>query len=162
MTDAGAVFIFLLAGGFAAVAMSRGNATARAGFVRAAQQLIVLVPRMLLALIAAGFMVTLIPTDLIARYLGEESGLMGILIGTVAGLFVPSGGVVAFALAAAFVTRGASVPALVAFLTGWSVFAAHRVVIFEIPLLGGRFARMRLLSVMILPPIAGALALLVA
>lgn len=162
MTDTGFVFIFLLAGGLAAIAMSRGNATARAGFIRAAQQLVVLVPRMLLAMIAAGFMVMLIPTELIARYLGEDSGLVGILIGTVAGLFVPSGGVVAFALAAAFVTRGASVPAIVAFLTGWSVFAAHRVVIFEIPLLGGQFARMRLLSVMILPPIAGALALLVA
>lgn len=161
MTDTGAIFIFLLAGVLAAVAMSRGDAAARAGFMRAAQQLVVLVPRMLLALIAAGFMVMLIPTELIARYLGEDSGVTGILIGTVAGLFVPSGGVVAFALAAAFVTRGASVPALVAFLTGWSVFAAHRVVIFEIPLLGARFARLRLMSVVILPPLAGGLALFV-
>lgn len=162
MTGAGAMFIFLLAGVLTVTAMTRGDATARAGFLRAAQQLVVLVPRMLLALVSAGFMVMLIPTEFIGRYLGEDSGLIGILIGTVAGLFVPSGGVVAFALAAAFVTRGASVPAIVAFLTGWSVFAAHRVVIFEIPLLGGQFARMRLLSVMILPPIAGALALLVA
>ena len=53
------------------------------------------------------------------------------------------------------------IPALVAFLTGWSVFAAHRVLIFEIPMFGFHWVRLRMLSVVPLPVIAGALAMLV-
>ncbi|MGH8222240.1 MAG: hypothetical protein ACREQZ_04630 [Woeseiaceae bacterium] len=154
------MFIYLLAATLAAVVLSRRDDKARAGFLRAAEQIVILLPRMVLALIAAGFMVILIPTDLIGRYLGEEAGLTGILIGSVAGLLVPSGGLTAFALAAAFANKGAATPALIAFLTGWSVFALHRIFIFEIPLLGARFTRMRVVSVLLLPPLAGGLALL--
>lgn len=161
MISTGAVFIWLLAGALAAIASSRRDESARAGFARATEQIVVLLPRMVLALVAAGFMLTLIPTDLIGRYLGEGSGLTGILIGSAAGLLVPSGGLIAFALAAAFAGKGAATPALIAFLTGWSVFALHRIFIFEIPLLGARFTRMRVMSVLLLPPIAGGLALLV-
>ena len=94
-------------------------------------------------------------------YLGAESGFKGILIGSLTGLIVPSGPAVAFAIAAAFALEGASVPALVSFLTGWSVFAAHRVLIFEIPLLGAHFVRLRMLSVTALPIIAGTAAMLI-
>lgn len=160
MTSTGAVFIYLLAGTMAAIALSRRDEKARAGFVRAAEQIVILLPRMVLALVAAGFMVMLIPAELIGRYLGEEAGLTGILIGSAAGLLVPSGGLIAFALAAAFANKGAETPALIAFLTGWSVFALHRIFIFEVPLLGVHFARMRLVSVLLLPPLAGCLALL--
>lgn len=158
MTSPGTITIFVLAGLLAAVALSRKDEKARAGFVRAAEQTLILLPRMVFALIAAGFMVMLIPTELIGRYLGTGAGLTGILIGSLLGLFVPSGGLIAFALAAAIAAKGASTPALVAFVTAWSVFAAHRIVIFEIPLLGVRFTRMRVLSVVLLPLIAGGLA----
>ena len=112
-------------------------------------------------MIAASFIVRLIPTDLVVEYLGAEAGIKGIVIGSLAGLVVPSGPPVAFAVAASFALEGASVPALVAFLTAWSVFAAHRVFIFELPLLGARFVRLRMLSVIPLPLIAGAIAMLV-
>lgn len=160
MTGPGAVFIYLLAATLAAAALSRRDGKARAGFLRAAEQIMILLPRIVLALIAAGFMVALIPTDLIGRYLGDGAGLTGILIASLAGLLVPSGGLIAFALAAAFAGKGASTPALIAFLTGWSVFALHRIFIFEIPLLGARFTQMRVVSVLLLPPIAGGVALL--
>ena len=160
MMSPAAMFIYLLAAVLAAVALSHRDEKARVGFLRAAEQIVILLPRMVLALVAAGFMVMLIPAELIGRYLGEEAGLTGILIGSVAGLLVPSGGLVAFALAAAFASKGASTPALIAFLTGWSVFALHRIFIFEVPLLGARFTCMRAVSVLLLPPIAGGLALL--
>ena len=118
-----------------------------------------LAPRMACALVAAGFIARLIPTEIISRFLGADVGLVGILVGTLAGLIVPSGPVVAFPIAAAFATAGASLPALVSFVTAWSLFAAHRVIIFEVPLLGLSFLRLRLLSVMFFPPLAGSLAL---
>lgn len=138
--------------------LSRRNSV-NAGLARAAEQFLLLVPRMIMAMIAAGFMVKLIPTEIISRFLGAEAGFVGILVGSVAGLLVPSGGVIAFAIAASFAVAGASTPALVSFITAWSVFALHRVLIFEIPLLGASFVRLRLLSVVTLPFIAGSLAL---
>lgn len=162
MLSAGALFIFALAGTLAAVAAARSDGRGRAGLLRAAEHIVILLPRMVLALIATGFMVLLIPGELIGQYLGDDAGFTGILIGSAAGLLVPSGGLIVFALAAAFASKGASTPALVAFLTGWSVFALHRIFLFEIPLLGARFARMRVVTVLVLPPIAGGLAGLVA
>ncbi|MEX0852381.1 MAG: hypothetical protein WD036_03735, partial [Bauldia sp.] len=57
--------------------------------------------------------------------------------------------------AAVFVRAGASTPALITFITSWSIFAAHRIVIYEIPLLGASFLRLRLLSAGGLPLLAG-------
>lgn len=160
MNDVGALFIYTAAVGFAAYAWSRRDASFSLGMRRALEQSLILLPRMIFALIAAGFIVKLIPTDIIVTYLGAGAGFKAILIGSLTGLIVPSGPAVAFAIAAAFALEGASTPGLISFLTGWSVFAAHRMVIFEIPLLGGQFVRLRLLSVLPLPVIAGTLALL--
>lgn len=160
MNDVGALFIYTAAAGFAAYAWSRRDASFSLGMRRALEQSLILLPRMIFALIAAGFIVKLIPTDIIVTYLGTGAGFKAILIGSLTGLIVPSGPAVAFAIAAAFALEGASIPGLISFLTGWSVFAAHRMVIFEIPLLGGQFVRLRLLSVLPLPVIAGTLALL--
>jgi uncharacterized membrane protein YraQ (UPF0718 family) len=110
---------------------------------------------MFCALIAAGFVAKLIPTAFISRFLGDEAGITSIFIGTVAGLIIPSGPVVAFSIAATFAKAGAAEAALIAFITAWTLFALHRVLIFEIPLLGMSFVRLRLLSVCLLPPLAG-------
>ncbi len=161
MNGAGAIILCggaLVLGG---IALARRDDSFRLGLVRALQQAVIILPRMIFALIAASFIVKLIPTGIIVAYLGAEAGIKGILIGSLTSLIVPSGPAVAFAIAATFALEGASVPALVSFLTGWSVFAAHRVVIFELPLLGARFVRLRMLSVMPLPLIAGAIAMLV-
>ncbi len=157
--DLGALIIYAAAVLLAIVAFARRDTSFRFGLRRALEQAITLLPRMVFALIAAGFVVKLIPTDIIVRYLGSGSGVTGIIVGSLAGLMIPSGPVIAFATAAALAAGGASVPALIAFLTGWSVFAAHRVIIFEIPLLGSHFVRLRMLSVLPLPILAGCVAL---
>ena len=48
--------------------------------------------------------------------------------------------------------------ALISFLTAWSVFAFHRVLAYELPLMGMKFVRIRLLASLILPPLAGVMA----
>lgn len=161
MNGAGALVLYGGAILLGAIALARRDDSFRLGLIRALEQAVIILPRMIFALIAASFIVKLIPTEIIVGYLGAEAGIKGILIGSLTGLIVPSGPAVAFAIAATFALEGASVPALVAFLTGWSVFAAHRIVIFEIPLLGAHFVRLRMLSVIPLPIIAGTLALFV-
>lgn len=160
MISPGVYVIFFAAILLAAFAMSRRDESLRQGLTRAVEQFVRIVPRMICALVAAGFMVKFIPTDIIGRFLGAEAGFTAILIGSVTGMLIPSGPVIAFAIAAAFANEGASVPALVSFITCWTLYAAHRVLIFEAPLLGLSFMRLRMLSVMILPFLAGTMALL--
>lgn len=159
MISPGIYIIFFVAMMLIVFAWSRQDESLRLGLIRAIEQFVKILPRMIFALIGAGFMVKLIPTDFIGNYLGAEAGFTGVLIGSVSGLVVPAGGMIAFAIAAALANEGASVPALISFITCWGLFAAHRLVIFELPMLGSSFARLRMLSVLILPFIAGTIAL---
>jgi uncharacterized membrane protein YraQ (UPF0718 family) len=159
--NAGVLAIYVAAAILCTHALLRRDGSLGVSLRRALEELVKLVPRMICALIGAGFLVKLIPTDVISGFLGPEAGFYGIVAGTLAGLLVPAGPVVAFAFGAAFAARGASTYALVAFVTSWSVFATHRIFIFEMPLLGPSFVRLRMLSVVALPPVAGALAMLV-
>ena len=122
------------------------------------EQFAMLLPRMVCALFAAGFIAQLIPQQAIARMLGADAGLLAIPVATTAGLIVPAGPVIAFAIAAVFAKSGASAAALVTFVTSWSIFAAHRILIYEVPLLGSSFLRLRVLSVLVVPPLAGLMA----
>ena len=156
--NAGIPILSVLLLALAALALARRDGTFRAGMARTFEQFARLVPRMLCALLAAGFVAKLIPSALIAAHLGASAGLRSILIAAAAGLIVPAGPAIAFSIAVVFVRSGASVPALVAFLTSWSVFAAHRMFIYEIPLLGASFLRLRLVSAAAMPLLAGLLA----
>lgn len=125
------------------------------------EQFAMLVPRMLCALVAAGFIAQLLPKEAIARLLGDEAGIMAIPLAATVGLLVPAGPVITFAIAAVFAKSGASTAALVTFVTSWSIFAAHRIIIYELPLLGPSFLRLRVVSAAIVPFLAGLMAFLV-
>lgn len=127
---------------------------------RLIEQFAILVPRMVCALVAAGFIATLIPKAAISAYLGADAGLLAIPVAAATGLILPAGPVIAFAIAAVFAKAGASTPALVTFITSWSLFAAHRIMIYELPLLGPSFLRLRVVSVLGIPFLAGLLATL--
>jgi uncharacterized membrane protein YraQ (UPF0718 family) len=157
MTNPGVLVIYGLLIVLGVVALSRGRGSFRQGLIRGAEQLIKLLPRMVCALLAAGFLAMLIPTEVISGFLGAEAGFMAIVIATLAGMIIPAGPAISFSIAAVLANEGASVPALVAFTTSWGIFALHRVIIFEIPLLGISFTRLRILSALILPLLAGSL-----
>ncbi len=157
MTNSGVLVIYGLLIVLGAVALSRGHGSFRQGLIRGAEQLIKLLPRMVCALVAAGFLAMLIPKEVISGFLGAEAGFMAIVIATLAGMIIPAGPAISFSIAAVLANEGASVPALVAFTTSWGIFALHRVIIFEIPLLGISFTRLRILSALILPLLAGSL-----
>ena len=141
-------------------AWSRGDDSFKKGLSRGLEQFIIIVPRMICALIAAEFMAMLIPAEVISQFLGDEAGLIAVLIGSLTGMIVPSGPVISFSIAATMYNAGASVPAVIAFLTAWSIFSAHRILIYEIPLVGMSFFRIRVVSVLALPILAGTFTLL--
>ncbi len=156
----GLTILILLLIGLVGLGLVRGEDTLARALVRAVEQLAKLGPRLFCALIAAGFIAKLIPSGFVAAYLGAEAGFWAVVAAVIAGLIVPAGPVVAFSLAAVLARSDASVPALVAFITSWSLYAAHRIFIYELPLLGPSFLRLRAISVLIVPFAAGTIALL--
>jgi len=125
-----------------------------AGIRQAVNMTIQILPLLIFALIVAGMVRVLLPHDIISRWIGEQSGIRGILVGTLAGAFTPGGPYVSMPIVAGLLRSGASMGTMVAYMTGWSLWAFSRLPM-EVGILGWRFAFIRLLSVLILPPITG-------
>ncbi|OGW74606.1 MAG: permease, partial [Omnitrophica bacterium RBG_13_46_9] len=127
------------------------------GIKSAANMVIEILPLLCFAFIVAGMVQVLLPHELLAKWIGKESGLRGILIGTVAGGLAPGGPYVSLPVVAALLRSGAGIGTTVAFLTGWSLWAIGRLPI-EVGILGLRFALIRIASTFFFPPIAGLIA----
>ncbi len=127
------------------------------GLKAAGNLLVQIIPLLIFAFIIAGMMQFLIPQEIIARWIGAESGFRGLLIGSVIGGFMPGGPMTSLPVAAGLLRVGANVGTMVAFLTGWSLLAVTRLPL-EIGLLGWKFSLIRLACVFFFPPIAGLIA----
>jgi len=135
----------------------RGGGEHILGLKAAGTLLIQIIPLLILAFIVAGMVQTLIPTEIISKWIGQESGFRGILIGTVVGGIAPGGPFVALPIAAGFLRTGASVGTMVAFITSWSLWAVSRLPM-EIGIMGWQFTLIRLACTFFFPPIAGLIA----
>jgi uncharacterized membrane protein YraQ (UPF0718 family) len=120
-----------------------------------------LVPRLIAAILVSGFFSVIVPTELVAASIGKESGMKGVLIASLVGGFTPGGPIICFPIVVILYKAGAGIPPLIAFITAWSVFAFHRIVMYEIPVMGIRFAMLRLASSLVLPPLSGILATII-
>ncbi len=120
--------------------------------------LAMMLPVLAFALVAASCLVYLVPAELVAKWVGKESGAKGIFIGSVAGMIVPPGGpVVVYAIAAGLIKSGAGFASMVAFVTAYNLLAVHRFP-FELTMVGWKFLALRSASVILLAPLAGFLA----
>ena len=153
--DFSTLLIWGLALVMGSIAYLRRGQCYRQGLNIAKVQILTTVPKLAVAIIAAGFFAQIVPTEIVANWLGREAGLKGILLGSLLGGLTPGGPLICFPIIYVFLKAGASIPALMSFVTAWSVFAVHRVVAFELPLLGARFVKIRFLSCLLLPPLAG-------
>jgi uncharacterized membrane protein YraQ (UPF0718 family) len=127
------------------------------GLKSALEMTIQIFPLLILSFITAGMVQVLLPSELLSQWIGTESGLKGILIGTVAGGLSPGGPYVSLPIAAGLLSAGASIGTMVAFLTSWSLWAVSRLPM-EIGILGWKFTLIRLASTFLFPPIAGLIA----
>jgi uncharacterized membrane protein YraQ (UPF0718 family) len=119
--------------------------------------LLQILPLLIFAFIIAGMIPVLVPAELISTWIGEGSGIRGILIGTVVGGFMPGGPYVSLPIAAGLLRVGASVGTMVAFITAWSLWAVSRLPL-DIAILGWQFTLIRLACTFFFPPIAGLIA----
>ena len=139
------------------IGYQRGGGEHVIGLKSAGNLLLQILPLLIFAFIVAGMMQTLIPRELISKWIGAESGFRGILIGSVLGGLMPGGPVTSLPVAAGLLRVGASVGTMVAFLTGWSLLAFSRLPM-EIGIMGWKFTLIRLACVFFFPPIAGFIA----
>lgn len=156
--DIGTLILALLAVALLVVAARRPETVAGPALTAAAADIVKLLPRLVAMLLMAGFVARVLPGEVIGQAIGAESGLVGILVASAVGGFVPGGPIVAFPIVVVLFEAGAGVPQVVAFLTAWSAFALHRVMLYELTLLGWRFSVLRLASSAVLPPLAGLIA----
>ena len=139
---------------FLYIGYSKGGGEHLEGLKLGAGMVVTVLPLLVCAFIIAGMVQVLLPEELISGWIGAESGLKGIIIGSVAGGLAPGGPFVSLPVAAGLLGAGAGVGTMVAFLTGWSLWAVSRLPM-EVGILGWRFTIVRLASTFLLPIIAG-------
>ncbi len=116
------------------------------------------VSRMLvLGMALAAMTQVILPEDVITRWMGDESGFTGILIGTAVGALVPGGPYVVIPLAGSVFLSGAGVGSVAAFVTAWNTIPLTRTMMWELPFLGGAFSTSRMLVNLPFPIVAGLL-----
>jgi uncharacterized membrane protein YraQ (UPF0718 family) len=135
----------------------RGQGQHVLGMKSALTMTVGILPLLICAFIIAGMIQALLPREVVSRWVGVESGMRGIVIGTVAGGLTPGGPFVSLPIVAGLLHSGASIGTMVAFLTGWSLWAFSRLPM-EVGILGWRFTMIRLACTFFLPPIAGFIA----
>ena len=159
------LFVNLLLGSILAVllvfAAVRGRVVLVQGLREAGVDFLRLLPRLALGVIGSGFIAETVPQGLIVQWLGPESGVLGLGIATVAGALTPGGPVVGFAIGAAALKGGAAMPQVIAYSTAWALFALHRLLVWEVPMMPPRLVWLRALVSLPLPFLLGAGAILI-
>jgi len=112
---------------------------------------------LILGFVLAGLVQVLIPRDLITTWLGTQAGIKGVLIGCVVGGLVPGAPYATFPLVASLYQAGASLGAVVGFVTAWALWSVSRLPV-EMALIDPRPALIRYAVTFIVPPLAGMLA----
>ena len=151
------IIMGLLAGTLIVIGYNRGAGEHITGLKSAMTMILEILPLLLFAFIVAGMVQILLPKELLSKWIGAESGIRGILIGSLAGGLAPGGPYVSLPIVAGLLKSGAGIGTMVAFLTGWSIWAVGRLPM-EVGILGWKFTLIRILSTFIFPPIAGLIA----
>lgn len=138
-----------------AVALRKGNGLALQGLQSAGSLFLQILPNLIFGFILAGMIGVLVPRELIAAWLGEKSGWLGLMTGTFLGAVTPGGPFSQFPLVAAMWKSGASPGPLAAYLTSWALLGVNRVIIYEYPFMGSQFTIIHLSACLFAPPLIG-------
>ena len=153
------VFAVLSTGSGAAVFWLHGAAAFQHSVDDSLHLLQFILPRVGAAVLIAAFLQILVPREIVSRLIGDQAGIGSIFIATAAGIFTPGGPLTSFPIVVALYAAGANKGALVAYLSAWAMVGAQRVLVWELPLMGPDFTMIRVGASLILPIIAGSIAL---
>ncbi|WP_203077054.1 hypothetical protein [Falsiroseomonas ponticola] len=141
-----------------AVLLLRGQAAFRHALEATWGLILTVAPSIIGGLLLSAALRQLVPPGALARWMGAESGLRGLVVATAAGMAMPGGPVAAFPVVLVLAQAGADRGALIAFVLAWSLNGFQRILVWELPILGHDFALLRLICGLPLPVLAGLIA----
>ena len=101
-----------------------------------------MLPMVFIIIIAIGLLLGFVPPEQISRFVGEQSGVGGILLVGVVGALMHIPALLSFPLAASILENGASVTAVAAFITTLTMIGMITLPL-EIKILGKKMALLR-------------------
>jgi uncharacterized membrane protein YraQ (UPF0718 family) len=117
-----------------------------------------MLPKVLAGCLIGAFVTLLLPRELVARWVGHESGFTGLLIAALFGFILPGGPITIYPVAGAFLAMGADAGAVVTFIVSWTLIGYTRALVWELPFFGSDFVLWRIVEALPLPIVAGILA----
>jgi uncharacterized membrane protein YraQ (UPF0718 family) len=117
-----------------------------------------MLPKVVAGCLIGAFIALLLPREMVARWVGHESGFAGLLIAAAFGFILPGGPYTIYPVASAFLVMGADAGAVVAFVVSWTLIGYTRALVWELPFFGSDFVIWRIVEALPLPIIAGLLA----
>jgi hypothetical protein len=156
------ILLWLVVGTLAFIAAIKGRTLLNDGARAGAMEFLLLLPRIGIGVVGSGFVAEALPNEWVAPWLGPQSGFLGVVIATIGGALTPGGPVVGFSIGAAALKSGAGAPQVIAYTTAWALYAIHRLMIWEVPMMPARIVWLRALVSLPLPFIAAGLAIMLA
>ena len=117
-----------------------------------------MLPKVVAGCLIGAFINLLLPRELVARWVGHESGYTGLLIAACFGFILPGGAYTIYPVASAILVMGADAGAVVAFVVSWTLIGYTRALVWELPFFGSEFVIWRIVEALPLPILAGILA----
>ena len=114
-----------------------------------------MLPKVLAGCLIGAFVTLLLPREMVARWVGHESGFSGLLIAAFFGFLLPGGPITIYPVAGAFLVMGADAGAVVAFIVSWTLIGYTRALVWELPFFGSDFVLWRIIAALPLPIVAG-------
>ena len=154
------IFLWGLVAVLMVIAAVHGRAVWRESAREGTVDFIRLIPRIFIGVVGSGYLAEILPQDLVGRWLGPDSGAIGVGIAVLGGIFTPGGPVVGFSIGAAALKGGAGAPQVIAYTTAWALFAVQRLFMWEMPVMPPRLVWLRVAASLPLPFLAAAGAML--
>lgn len=126
------------------------------------KQALFLIPVIIPAIISAGFVAQLLPSEQIGHWVGADSGFAGAMIAAAFGALMPTGPMLILPVVAALLGAGAGEAQMLALLNAWMMMNVQRVVLYDIPMAGFALTARRYTMGVLSMPLAALLALAIA
>jgi len=137
------------------IAWRRHDGSFSQSLVYAKFQARLVAPRIFFAVLGAGFIAALVPPELVAAIVGDDTGFLGLLTASALGAVTPGGPMLAFAVGSAALEVGGGTPQIIAFVTAWGLYNLNRTTVWEMPIIGRRATLQRIAVALPLPLLLG-------
>ena len=154
------IFLWALVVALVLTAAVRSRAVLRMSLREGAVDYVKLIPRIFIGVVGSGYLAEMLPQDVVGRWLGPESGALGVTLAVLGGALTPGGPVVGFSIGAAALKGGAGAPQVIAYVSAWALFAVQRLFLWELPVMPVRLVWLRAAASLPLPFLAAAGAML--